>query len=200
LPQNKSKSKNKAVEIKILFFYYWRSMIMNQLNRKNHQLAKKIVQKLQLKNLSVSFAESCTGGRLSQTITSISGSSAVFNVGFVTYANEAKIKYLGVKEKTLDTHGAVSLFTAKEMAEGLYKNVGADICITITGIAGPTGGTTLKPVGTIYIGLARKRCAENICEKPYIMVKKLKIPPNYSRDKIQKITIFKALKLIEKFI
>ena len=102
--------------------------------------------------MTLATAESCTGGLISAEITSVSGSSDVFGFGVCTYANEAKMKLLGVKEETLASVGAVSEDTAKQMAEGIRKLAGADIAVSVTGIAGPTGGTPEKPVGTVYIG------------------------------------------------
>ena len=94
--------------------------------------------------MTVSAAESCTGGLFAALITNVSGASEVLNESFVTYANSAKMKYLGVKGETLEKHGAVSYETAFEMADGLRKNTGADVTVGITGIAGPTGGTKRK--------------------------------------------------------
>ena len=100
------------------------------------------------------MAESCTGGLLAKRITDVSGASSVLDISFVTYANEAKEKYLGVKGETLAAHGAVSPEVSVEMAEGVRKVSGADIGVGITGIAGPTGGTPEKPVGLIYISVS----------------------------------------------
>lgn len=105
------------------------------------------------KNITISSAESCTGGLFAGKLTDIPGISKVFERGFVTYSNKAKIEELGVKEETLDKYGAVSPETAVEMAEGLKKNTGSDLCISVTGIAGPDGGTEEKPVGLAYIGI-----------------------------------------------
>ncbi len=99
-------------------------------------------------------AESCTGGMIAATMTDRSGSSAVFERGYVTYANEAKIEELDVKSETIESHGAVSEQCAAEMAEGALKNSHADIAVSVTGIAGPNGGTKEKPVGLVYIGIA----------------------------------------------
>lgn len=104
-------------------------------------------------NMTIAAAESCTGGLFAALITEVAGASAVINESFVTYANSAKMKHLGVKEATLDAHGAVSRETAYEMAEGLSKRTGADITVGITGIAGPDGGTKEKPVGLVYAGI-----------------------------------------------
>lgn len=104
------------------------------------------------KGLTLTTAESCTGGLISSKIVSIAGVSAVFKGGFVTYANEAKVKLLGVKEETLAQFGAVSEQTAYEMALGAANSLNADVAVAVTGIAGPDGGTKDKPVGLVYIG------------------------------------------------
>ena len=115
-------------------------------------LNEKVVKMLAERKMTISAAESCTGGLFAALITNVSGASEVLNESFVTYANSAKMKYLGVKGETLEKHGAVSYETAFEMADGLRKNTGADVTVGITGIAGPTGGTKEKPVGLVYIG------------------------------------------------
>ena len=97
-------------------------------------------------------AESCTGGLLSSLFTSISKSSFFFDRGYITYSDEAKIEDLGVKKETLIKFGAVSLKVATEMVMGVFRNTKSDICISITGISGPTGGTKEKPIGLVYIG------------------------------------------------
>ena len=102
----------------------------------------------------IATAESCTGGLISAAITAESGSSAYFDRGFVTYSNQAKMDCLGVSLETLDTYGAVSEQTAIAMAQGALKNSQAGIALSVTGIAGPTGGTEEKPVGLVYIGCA----------------------------------------------
>lgn len=114
---------------------------------------KEIVSLLKEKGLKVSFAESCTGGLLAASIVDTSGSSEVFNESVVTYSNEAKMKYLNVSSVTLEEFGAVSKETAIEMSKGVIKLTGADIGVSITGIAGPTGGTIEKPVGLVYIAV-----------------------------------------------
>jgi nicotinamide-nucleotide amidase len=101
-------------------------------------------------------AESCTGGLIAATITSVSGSSSWFDRGFVTYSNEAKMTMLGVKRRTLDAHGAVSEETAREMAAGALANSNATIAFSVTGVAGPTGGSPKKPVGMVCFGFATK--------------------------------------------
>ena len=114
-----------------------------------------IVRMLTEKKQTVALAESCTGGFIANRITNVPGASAVFLAGFVTYANSAKENFLGVKPETLSAHGAVSESVAREMAEGARARTGADFAISVTGIAGPSGGTPEKPVGTVFIGLAR---------------------------------------------
>ena len=115
----------------------------------NETLVALLVQK----NLKIATAESCTGGLLAKLITDVSGASAVFDYGIVSYANEIKWGQLGVKRETVETYGAVSEQTAREMAQCAAKNAGADIGLSTTGIAGPTGGTAEKPNGTCYIGV-----------------------------------------------
>ena len=106
------------------------------------------------KKKSISVAESCTGGFLSHTLTNVPGSSDYFKRGYVTYSNEAKMDLLGVSKETLETFGAVSPETAEEMVAGVYKHTESDICVATTGIAGPGGGSTEKPVGLVYIGFS----------------------------------------------
>ena len=113
-----------------------------------------LVELLQKRGLHISTAESCTGGLLSALITEVSGASDVFNETIVTYSNEAKMREISVKQKTLDKFGAVSRHTAKEMAFGICARTGADIGVGITGIAGPGGGTPEKPVGTVFVGIS----------------------------------------------
>lgn len=119
--------------------------------------AKNVVQLLRVGRLTVSTAESCTGGLLSEKITSVAGSSEIFGFGVCSYANEAKMKLLGVKTETLERFGAVSRETAVEMAEGIRRVSGADFGISTTGIAGPDGGTEQKPVGTVWIGISSEK-------------------------------------------
>ena len=117
-------------------------------------LEETLVHTLKEKGLTIATAESCTGGMIAQRLTNVSGASEVFGFGFVTYANEAKKKLLGVSPETLEAHGAVSPETACEMARGAKRVSGADIAVSVTGIAGPTGGTPEKPVGLVYMGVA----------------------------------------------
>ena len=149
-------------------------------------LSLKIVKLLTKKKLTVSFAESCTGGLLASSITSISGSSKVFNMGLVTYSNNAKVKLLQVPKKTITKYGAVSYETCLSMVQNLSKISKANISISITGVAGPNGGTKAKPVGLVYIGL--KKGSKIIVKKNYFKSKK--------RISIQKATAKQALKMI----
>ena len=119
-------------------------------------LAATVGDMLRARKLTLALAESCTGGLLGKRITDVSGASEYFQTGFVTYANEAKTKWLGVKEKTLQAHGAVSEEVAREMAEGARAAAHSDVALSITGIAGPTGGSDAKPVGLVWTALATK--------------------------------------------
>ena len=131
-----------------------------QLLRKNNlnqdTLQEDVVAKLRELGLKVATAESCTGGLISERITRVSGSSEVFDCGVCSYANAIKSKVLGVSEETLAILGAVSAETAIQMAEGVKKLSGADIAVSTTGIAGPTGGTAEKPVGLVFVGVCTK--------------------------------------------
>ena len=120
----------------------------------NEELADVVANMLLDKNITISCAESCTGGLFAGTLINTDGISKVFDRGIVTYSNEAKIKELGVKVETLDTFGAVSPETAAEMAEGIRAKTGTDMAVSVTGIAGPGGGSADKPVGLVYIGIA----------------------------------------------
>ncbi|WP_307761627.1 nicotinamide-nucleotide amidohydrolase family protein [uncultured Succinatimonas sp.] len=154
----------------------------------NLELAKKISHVFSNNHKMIATAESCTGGLISAYITAIAGSSRYFDRAFVTYSNEAKCQMLGVKAQTLYKYGAVSLETAKEMAEGAIANSNADIAVSVTGIAGPDGGTKEKPVGTVCIGICAKgndSFAEVFCFKG-------------SREEIREQTVKEALSLVLK--
>ena len=153
-------------------------------------LANKVVKKLIKKKLKVSFAESCTGGLLSSSITSISGSSKVFSLGLITYSNKAKINILKVPNKIIEKYGAVSKECCLSMVKNLSKISKANISISITGIAGPNGGTKLKPVGLVYIGVK---------QGSKIIIKK-NLFKNKNRISIQKITVSTVLNIIDKII
>lgn len=115
-------------------------------------IEKKIERILVHREMTVTTAESCTGGLIASTLVNADGISAAFKEGYITYSNEAKMRLLGVRKETLDKFGAVSRETAREMAEGAAKMAQADAAVAVTGIAGPGGGTKEKPVGLIYIG------------------------------------------------
>ena len=151
-----------------------------------NDFSSKVVRILTKKKLSVSFAESCTGGLLASTITSISGSSKVFNMGLITYSNNAKVKLLKVPKKTITKYGAVSHETCLSMVENLSKISKSNISISITGVAGPNGGTKQKPVGLVYVGLKKGR--KTIIKKNLFK--------NKGRIFIQKATVKKVLKMV----
>ena len=153
-------------------------------------LANKLVKKLIKKKLKISFAESCTGGMLSSTITSVSGSSKVFNLGLVTYSNKSKIDILKIPKKIISKYGAVSNECCLSMVKNLSKISKANISVSITGIAGPNGGTKLKPVGLVYIGIKKGN-------KIIIKEKKFK---SKNRNKIQILAATEAMKNILELI
>jgi len=149
---------------------------------------RKIVSLLKRKKLKLAIAESCTGGMLSSAITSVSGASKVFSMGLVTYSNQAKMNILKVPKKIIQKHGAVSIQCCLSMVNNLSKISKSKICVSITGIAGPKGGTKQKPVGLVYIGLKNGK---------KILVSKNKFR-NKGRFAIQTATVKKALNLIFK--
>ncbi len=153
------------------------------------KLSQRVVKLLSKKRLKISFAESCTGGMLSSLITSISGSSKVFTLGLVTYSNESKIKILKVSKRIIIKHGAVSYETCLAMVKNLNKISKTNISVSITGVAGPNGGTNEKPVGLVYIGIKKGN---------KILVKKYYFKTN-KRILIQKATVNKALNLVLSF-
>ena len=118
-----------------------------------HNIVEKIIQNLTEQNQTITFAESCTGGRIAVAFTAISGASNVLNGSCVTYSNEIKHKWLGVENDILEEFGAVSEECVIQMLDGIQKMAQSDYAIAVSGIAGPTGGTEFKPVGTVYIGL-----------------------------------------------
>ena len=147
---------------------------------------KKIVSLFKRKKLKLAIAESCTGGMLSSSITSISGSSKVFEIGFVTYSNQSKTSLLKVPKKIIYKYGAVSIQCCLAMVNNLSKISKAKVCISVTGVAGPKGGTKKKPVGLVYIGI-------KIGNK--VLVNKCNFK-NKGRLFIQKQTVKKALNLL----
>jgi len=154
------------------------------------KLSQQIVNLLSKKRFKISLAESCTGGLLSSTITSISGSSKVFTLGIVAYSNQAKINILKVPKKIIMKHGAVSFETCLSMVKNINKISKTNISISITGVAGPKGGTKLKPVGLVYIGV--KKGNKTLIKKFLFKIKK--------RNLIQKATVNQAFKMILKII
>jgi PncC family amidohydrolase len=154
------------------------------------KLSQKVVRLLKKKRLKISFAESCTGGLLSSSITSINGSSKVFEIGLVTYSNKSKISTLKVPKKTIMKHGAVSFETCLSMVKNLNKISKTNISVSITGIAGPKGKTKKKPVGLVFIGI--KKGNKTLVRK-YLF-------KNKKRTSIQKAAVNKSLNLILSFI
>lgn len=127
------------------------------------RLAKQVGKALKSRNMLLATAESCTGGGIAQTVTKVSGSSDWFDRGFVTYSNVSKEEMLGVSPDTMKIHGAVSEVTAREMADGALQYSRAQITLAVTGIAGPTGGTPEKPVGTVWFAWVSKGKAKTAC-------------------------------------
>ena len=119
----------------------------------NYKNIEKIIQKLTEQNQTISFAESCTGGRIAAAFTAISGASEILDGSVVSYSNDIKHTWLGVEKEVLENFGAVSSQCVSQMLEGIKNLSGADYTLAVSGIAGPTGGTELKPVGTVYVGL-----------------------------------------------
>ena len=153
-------------------------------------LNQKIVSLLKKKKLKLAVAESCTGGMLSSAITSVSGSSKVFSMGLVTYSNQTKTNILKIPKHVIKKNGAVSVQSCLAMVNNLSKISKAKICISITGIAGPKGGSKQKPVGLVYIGVKiGKKVIINKCNFK-----------NNSRTFIQKQSVKKALNLLAKLI
>ena len=155
-----------------------------------NKLANKLVHKLRKKKLKISFVESCTGGMLSSAITSVSGSSKIFHLGLITYSNKAKIDILKVSKKIIKRHGAVSKECCLSMVKNLSKISKANISVSITGIAGPNGGTKLKPVGLVYISV----------KKGNKIITKKNLFKNKNRISIQKVTVSTALNIIDNIV
>ena len=153
-------------------------------------LSKNLIKKLAKKKLKISIAESCTGGLLASTITSIQGSSKILNLGLVTYSNQSKIKLLKIPKKTIKRSGAVSKDVCLAMVKNVNKIGKNNISVSTTGIAGPGGGSKKKPVGLVYIGIKKGN-------KTYI---KKYLFKNIGRAYIQRATVTKCLKLMLSFI
>ena len=153
-------------------------------------LNQKTVSILKRKKLKISFAESCTGGLLSSAITSVNGSSKIFSMGLVTYSNQAKITVLKIRKNIIKKYGAVSVQCCLAMVNNLSKISKSKVCVSITGIAGPKGGSKQKPVGLVYIGIKiGKKVIVNKCNFK-----------NKRRLLIQKQTVNKSLNLLIKLI
>ena len=150
-------------------------------------LNQKIVSLLKKKKLKLAIAESCTGGMLSSTITSVSGSSKVFTMGLITYSNQSKINLLKVPKRVIQKYGAVSTQCCLSMTNNLSKISKAEICVSITGIAGPKGGSKLKPVGLVYIGIK---------DGKKTLINKYNFK-NRGRNFIQKQAVKKTLRLLQ---
>lgn len=152
-----------------------------------------VVKLLKVKGLTVATAESCTGGLLSEKITSVAGASDVFELGVCSYSCRIKQEILGVNAATIEKFGVVSSETALEMVRGLKKISSADVCISVTGIAGPGGGTPEQPVGTVYIGF-------DICGKQFVKLPKLWKLSNCTRERVRLAAAAFAFETIEKFL
>jgi nicotinamide-nucleotide amidase len=151
---------------------------------------KKLIKKLIQKKIKISFVESCTGGMLASSITSISGASKVFNLGLITYSNQTKINILKVKKTIIQKYGAVSAECCEAMVKNLSKISKAQINVSVTGIAGPNGGTKLKPVGLVYIGV--KKGNKILITKNLFKKKK--------RGSIQKASVKRSLEIVNSII
>jgi PncC family amidohydrolase len=156
----------------------------------NNQL-KKLTAKLKKNKIKVAVAESCTGGLISYNLTKIPGASKFFMVGIISYSNISKLDLLKVRQKTLTKYGAVSAEICKEMCNNLLKISKTNIAISVTGIAGPDGGTKKKPIGLVYVG---------ICSKNKFEIKKFNFGKKLSRINIQNLTLKKTIKLIDNHI
>lgn len=150
--------------------------------------AASIVKTCRKKGLMLATAESCTGGLVAAAITDVAGASSMFRYGYVTYHNKAKTKLLGVPKKLLKKHGAVSAEVASAMAKGALKKSGADVAVSVTGIAGPTGGSKEKPVGLVYIAVAK---GKKIAVKRYLF--------KGNRTRIRAQSVASALKQITSY-
>ena len=153
-------------------------------------IEEKIAKILIDKNLTIATTESCTGGLLSSKLTDVSGSSAFVHLNFVTYSNEAKHKILGVSDETLEKFGAVSEECSIEMAKGLHNVTHADICVSTTGIAGPTGGTAEKPVGLMYSTIYTKNKTESFKVLLSPDLERIKMKEAFAQAVLEKVYSF----------
>jgi len=156
----------------------------------NNQL-KNLTTRLKKNKIKIAVAESCTGGLISYNLTKIPGASKFFMMGIVSYSNISKLDLLKVRQKTLTKYGAVSAEICKEMCNNLLKISKTNIAISVTGIAGPDGGTKKKPIGLVYVG---------ICSKNKFEIKKFNFGKKLSRINIQNLTLKKTIKLIDNHI
>ena len=155
------------------------------------KLEEEVVKNLRAKNLTITTAESCTGGLIAARLVDVSGASGCFNEGYITYSNEAKIRLLGVKEETIKEFGVVSAEVVTEMAEGVLNKADADMAVAVSGIAGPLGGSKEKPVGTVYIGFCmRDKSIGRLTKVSY------KFSFDGNRTEIRNKTVEEALKII----
>ncbi len=161
--------------------------LTHRLRHRSRELERELVDWLSRRGQTLATAESCTGGLIAHRITNVPGASKVFPGGVMAYSNEATRKFLGVRAATLARHGAVSGAVASEMAEGARKQFGADFAIAVTGIAGPSGGTKAKPVGTVFIALADP--SETVVEEKRNA---------FGREKFKRATANQALKMLSR--
>lgn len=170
-------------------------MIIENLNLFFKQISTKVEQKIARilfsNSMTISVAESCTGGLISSRLTDIAGSSVYIKENFITYANDAKMKYLGVSEQTLSKYGAVSEQCALEMVEGLFEKNDCDIALVTTGIAGPGGATEDKNVGLLYVAIKNNYATK---------VKKFELNPKYKRKEMKFMFSQKALEFLLGFL
>lgn len=149
-------------------------------------ISAELIETCQSRGMTVATAESCTGGLIGAAITSISGSSKIFHGGIIAYDNSVKINQLAVAAETINTEGAVSEKVAKQMARGCQERLGVDLAVSVTGVAGPTGGTAEKPVGTVWIGIAT---ADKVSAKRHYF-------PDMTRNKVRDLTCLAAIKTL----
>jgi nicotinamide-nucleotide amidase len=158
-------------------------------NSPKGEIESAIVRLMTRRKWTLALAESCTGGLIANRLTDVPGASKIFRGGIVAYSNAAKEKFLRVRSRTLERHGAVSEAVAREMAEGARKRFGADFAIAVTGIAGPGGGTRQKPVGTVFISLAGR--TGTVVERRH---------NPFSRERFKKTTATQALRSLMKLM
>jgi nicotinamide-nucleotide amidase len=156
----------------------------------NRQI-KNLITILKKNKIKISVAESCTGGLICYNLTKISGASKYFEMGVVTYSNKSKLNFLKIKPKTLTKYGSVSAETCKEMCKNLLKISKTNIAISVTGIAGPDGGTKNKPIGLVYVGM---------CSQKKLEITKFNFNKNLSRTNVQNKTLIETIKLLENHI